>query len=138
MFHRGATEALMEQELEKFVVEDLPWKDNLLIKQAEGFMPTSMGEKMIQNWVNKTNILKPPGPGDPASKYEWTAKSKAPNLQRQTWSDPVGTKANETFEARVADFLNEVSEDTLTDYNRLQSLIVTDNRFEHTIQKGPP
>jgi hypothetical protein len=107
----------MEQEVSQFIVRDLPWKDNLLIKQADGFMPTSMREKMIQNWVNHTNILKPPD--GPASKYEWTAKSKAPNpFQRQTWSEPVGTKSEETFEARVADFLNEVSEDTLTDYNR--------------------
>jgi hypothetical protein len=99
----------MEQEVSQFFVGDLPWEDNLLIKQAESFMPTLVREKMIQKWVNKTDVLRLPD--GPAGKYEWTAKSKAPNpLQRQDWVEPVGTKADETFEARVADFLNEVSE----------------------------
>ena len=108
----------MDEEVSQFCIRDLPWEGNLLIKQAEDFMQTWMRESMIQDWVNKTNILRLPD--GPAGKYEWTAKSKAPNpLQCKTWAEPLDMEADETFEARIADFLNQMSEDILMDYNRL-------------------
>jgi hypothetical protein len=107
MFHRNATEALMDEEVSQFLVKDLPWEDNILIREAEGFLSSSEREEMIDSWVKEEGILRSQSPGQ----YEWTAKSKAPEpLQRMTWVELVGTNDNETFEACVAEFLNEVSE----------------------------
>jgi hypothetical protein len=107
MFHRNATEALMDEEVSQFLVKDLRWEDNILIREAEGFLSSSARERMIDSWVKEEGILQSQSPGQ----YEWTAKSKAPEpLQRITWVELPGKKVNETFEARVAEFLNEVSE----------------------------
>lgn len=109
MFHRNDTEALMDEEASRLFVKDLLWEDNILIRQADGFLSFSQREAMIKVWSRDSEkaILRPQGP----DQYEWTAKSRAPEpLQRDTWAEKTGTKANETFEARVAEFLNEVSE----------------------------
>jgi hypothetical protein len=109
MFHRNDTEALVDEEVSKFFVKDLRWEDNTLIRQSEGFLSSFQRKAMINLWSkdSEEGILRPQGP----DQYEWTARSKAPEpLQRKTWVELPGTKVDETFEARVADFLNEVSE----------------------------
>lgn len=108
MFHRKDTEALMDEEVLTLFVKNLRWEDNILIRQAEGFLSSSQRKAMIDLWSKDSEgILRPQGRGQ----YEWTAKSKAPKpLQRETWVELPGTKPNETFEARIAEFLNEVSE----------------------------
>jgi hypothetical protein len=105
-FHRNATEALKENS--QFLIKDLCWEDNLLIRQADGFLSSSERERMIDWWVKEEGVLRPQSPGQ----YEWTAKSKAPEpLQRTTqWVELPGEEVNETFKACVAEFLNEVSE----------------------------
>jgi hypothetical protein len=105
MFHRNATEAIMDKEVSQYLVKDLCWEDNLLIDEAEKFISSDDREEMIRRWV-KDGILKRQGD----DKYEWMNKSKAPDpLQRLTWSESPGIAAVETFEARVAEFFNEVS-----------------------------
>jgi len=108
MFHRNDTEALMDEEVSKFFVKDLRWEDNILIRQAEDFLPSLQRKAMINSWSRDSEgaVLRPLDP----DKYEWTAKSKAPPFQRKNWVELPGTKFDETFEARVADFFNEVSE----------------------------
>jgi hypothetical protein len=107
MFHRNDTEALMDEEVSQFFVKELRWEDNILIRQAEGFLSSLQRKAMIDLWSKEEGILRSQGPGQ----YEWTAKSKVPEpLQRNTWVELPGTEVNETFEAHVAEFLNEVSE----------------------------
>jgi hypothetical protein len=109
MFQRDATEAIMDKEVSQCLVKDLRWEDNLLIDEAEVFISSDDREEMIHRWI-KDEILRRQG-GD---KYEWMNKSKAPDpLQRMTWSESPGITAAETFEARVAEFFNEVSGDVV-------------------------
>jgi len=107
MFHRNDTETLVDEEVSQFLIKDLPWEDNLLIRQADSFIPSSSRKRMIDWWAGKQGILEHQGIG----KYEWTAKSKASQpLQCTTWVELPKTKANETYEAHVTKFFNQVSE----------------------------
>jgi len=113
MFHRNESEAVMKEEVSQFLVKDLRWEDNLLIRQADDFITSSNRERMINLWACEEGggiLIKSMSSGQ----YEWTAKSKAPEpLERSTWAEPLGITANETYEARIAEFFNEVSEKVL-------------------------
>src|SRR5882757_3483925 len=79
MFHRNDIETLVDEEVSQFLIKDLPWEDNLLIRQADSFIPSSSRKRMIDWWAGKQGILEHQGIG----KYEWTAKSKAPQPLQQ-------------------------------------------------------
>jgi hypothetical protein len=63
MFHRNATEALMDEEVSQFLIKDLRWEDNILIQEAEGFLSSSAQERMINLWVKEEGILRSQSPG---------------------------------------------------------------------------
>ncbi|OJA07891.1 hypothetical protein AZE42_02745 [Rhizopogon vesiculosus] len=89
----------MKEEVSQFLIKDLRWEDNLLIRQADDFI---IGI-----------LIKSKSSGQ----YEWTAKSKAPEpLERSTWAEPLGITANETYEACIAKFFNEITDLTI-EYN---------------------
>lgn len=110
IFTREATQKLVNEEVSQLLVENLPWKSNLLIEKAEEFIPSSKRENMIKEWVKHHILLKSQSSEE---MYEWMERSNAPQpLQRLTWSESPGIDASETFEARLASFLNTVSDNT--------------------------
>jgi hypothetical protein len=53
MFHRNDTETLVDKEVSQFLIKDLPWEDNLLIRQADGFISSLSRKQMIDWWAGK-------------------------------------------------------------------------------------
>ncbi|OJA13787.1 hypothetical protein AZE42_12460 [Rhizopogon vesiculosus] len=116
MFHQNESEAVMKEEVSQFLIKDLRWEDNLLIRQADNFITSSNRERMINWWACEEGggiLIKSKSSGQ----YEWTAKSKAPEpLEHSTWAEPLGITANETYEAHIAKFFNEITDLTI-EYN---------------------
>ena len=106
MFQRDVVKIFLDAEIDRFKVEQLPWEGITLIDDADQFIPFDKHEHgMISRWC-KDGYLQVSGD----STYQWSETSQVPrNLKRETHIERPGTKAGDTYEARLARFFNKVS-----------------------------
>jgi hypothetical protein len=120
MFGRDIVRTFLDAEINTFRVDKLSWKNNALANRADGFIPLDKRDaEMIKGWhqgedkyLEKLDLK----PGQTVDTYKWLEKSNAPPvLKRQTHTELPGTSKADTFEAKMADFFNTVSDKSYFD-----------------------
>jgi len=120
MFGRDIVKTFLDAEINTFRVDQLSWKNNALANKADEFIPLDKrNAEMIQGWhkgedkyLEKLDLK----PGQTVHTYKWLEKSNVPPvLKCQTHTELPGTPKEDTFEAKMANFFNTVSDKSYFD-----------------------